>query len=206
MHITLFDNLDKKLFSSRNNKFLSFPFEIDIISIFRKNIVKNLLNLETKPYKLIILDCDNTLWGGVLDEKGKNGIKYGERGVGKIFKNFQKIVKTLKQKGFLLSLSSKNNSENVWEVMKKRRMYLSEKDFIYPKVNWNEKFSNISTTLKELNLRPEDTVFIDDNVIEINKVKKYIKNINVIHIKKPQDTLNKIKADIRFKKKHSTRR
>ena len=86
--------------------------------------------------------------------------------------------------------------------MKKRRMYLSEKDFIYPKVNWNEKFSNISTTLKELNLRPEDTVFIDDNVIEINKVKKYIKNINVIHIKKPQDTLNKIKADIRFKKKN----
>ena len=71
VHITLFDNLDKKLFSSRNNKFLSFPFEIDIISIFRKNIVKNLLNLETKPYKLIILDCDNTLWGGVLDEKGK---------------------------------------------------------------------------------------------------------------------------------------
>ena len=56
MHITLFDNLDKKLFSSRNNKFLSFPFEIDIISIFRKNIVKNLLNLETKPYKLIIFN------------------------------------------------------------------------------------------------------------------------------------------------------
>ena len=183
MHITLFNNLDKKFFSLRNNKFLSFPFEIDIISKFRKNIVKNLSHLETKPYKLIILDCDNTLWGGVLDEKGKNGIKYGERGVGKIFKNFQNIVKTLKQKGFLLSLSSKNNSENVWEVMKKRRMYLSEKDFIYPKVNWNEKFRNISTTLKELNLRPEDTVFIDDNVIEINKVKKYIKNINVIHIK-----------------------
>ena len=201
VEVTSFKDLNKKFFSTRNKKILSFPFEIDIISKFRKNIHKNLSNLEMKPYKLIILDCDNTLWSGVLDEKGINGIKYGERGAGKIFKKFKKKIKNLKRKGFLLSLSSKNNSEGVWETMKKRRMYLSQKDFIYPKVNWNEKFINITKTLKELNLRPEDTVFIDDNIVEINKVKKYIKNINVIHISKPQDTLNIIKADIRFQKK-----
>ena len=89
--------------------------------------------INAKPYKLIILDCDNTLWGGVLDEMGLQGIEYDEDGVGKVFKDFQNELKKLKDKGFLLSISSKNTSEKVWEAMTKRNMILSKKDFIFPK-------------------------------------------------------------------------
>ena len=63
-----------------------------------------------------------------------------------------------------------------------------------------EKYQNISSTIKELNLRAEDIVFIDDNLIEVKKVKKFIKNINVIHIKNPGEIRKKIKDDLRFQK------
>ena len=194
------NNLSKKLFNLRNKTILSFPFEIDAISKFKVNIIKNLSYLNIKPYKLIILDCDNTLWGGVLDERGIKGIDYGKNVIGKVFKEFQSQLLILKKKGFLLSLSSKNNSEKVWEAMQKRNMVLSKKDFILPKVNWHEKFQNIKSTLKELNLREEDVVFIDDNYIEIKKVKEYIKNINVIHLNEPFDSVKKLKTDPRFQK------
>ena len=113
--------------------FLGFPFDIKIISRFKYLIVKNIDVLNSKPYKLIILDCDNTLWGGVLDEKGLHGIKYNEDGIGKAFREFQSELKKLKDKGFLLSISSKNNSEKVWEVMQKRNMVLSKKTLFFQK-------------------------------------------------------------------------
>ncbi len=197
--LNIINNLEKKIFNLRNKKILSFPFEIDIISIFKRNITKNLF-LNIKPYKLIILDCDNTLWGGVVDEIGIHGIDYGKKGVGKFFREFQNYLMALKKKGFLLSLSSKNNSEKVWKAMKKRKMVLSKKDFILPKINWEEKYQNIILTIKELNLRAADIVFIDDNLIEVKKVKKFIKNINVIHIKNPGEIRKKLKDDLRFQK------
>ena len=86
------------------------------------------------------------------------------------------------------------------ESNEKRKMVLSKKDFILPKINWGEKYQNISSTIKELNLRAEDIVFIDDNLIEVKKVKKFIKNINVIHIKNPGEIRKKIKDDLRFQK------
>ena len=112
---------------------MGFPFDIKIISRFKYLIVKNIDILNSKPYKLIILDCDNTLWGGVLDEKGLHGIKYNEDGIGKAFREFQSELKKLKDKGFLLSISSKNNSEKVWEVMQKEIWSYQKKTLFFQK-------------------------------------------------------------------------
>jgi FkbH-like protein len=132
----------------------------------------------------LILDCDNTLWGGVLNEDDFSDIKYNnKREVDFTFKNFQEKIKELKNKGFLLSLCSKNNENQVWSFFKKKKMVLQKKDFILSKINWNEKSSNINYILKNLNLRPEDCLFIDDNILEIDKVKRKIKNINTYHLK-----------------------
>ena len=165
------NNLNNSFYNARNKTFLGFPFDIKIISKFKSLISRNMDLINAKPYKLIILDCDNTLWGGVLDEMGLQGIEYDEDGVGKVFKDFQNELKKLKDKGFLLSISSKNTSEKVWEAMTKRNMILSKKDFIFPKINWNEKFLNIKEISNSLNLRAQDTIFIDDNIIEIQKLK-----------------------------------
>lgn len=192
--------LENKLFSDRNKLYIKFPFDILILKKFNKIINKNIKILNSKPYKLIILDCDNTLWGGVLDEDKSKGIIYGNDDKGIIFKQFQKRIKKLKNDGFILSISSKNNEKDVWRCMKNRKMVLQKNDFLNPKINWNEKYLNIEKTISELSLRSSDTIFIDDNILEIQKVKKFVKGINCLHINDPLNIEKKIENDLRFQK------
>lgn len=200
LFIHLINNFRINNFSLRNEVLLKFPFDINTIKIFSSKINKVIKVSQSKPYKLIILDCDNTLWGGVLDESKIRGIQYSGDGIGKIYENFQHELKRLKNQGYILSISSKNNENAVWEAMKKRSMILNRKDFISPKINWDDKQINISNTLKELSLRPEDTVFIDDNILEIQKVKHYISNINTIHLKEISKIFDYLNKDFRFQK------
>ena len=131
----------------------------------------------TKPFKLIILDCDNTLWGGTIGEDGIASVKYSEDGDGKVFEDIQRHLKYLKKQGFLISLSSKNNEKDVWKTFQNRKMELTKKDFLFPKINWFEKYINIKRTLTELSLKEDDVLFIDDSKLEIDKVKKKIPKI-----------------------------
>lgn len=197
---TNFLNFKNKFFDRRNLLTLKNPLKINYFEIIIKKIFENIKSTQIKPYKLIILDCDNTLWGGVLDEAKKEGIKYGKKNEGLLFSDFQKKLKKLKQKGFILSISSKNNEKSVWSTMKNRSMILNKNDFIAPKINWGNKEDNIKQTLNELTLRAADTVFIDDNIVEIQRVKESIKDINTIHIKNPEDTKIILENDKRFLK------
>lgn len=200
LYTKIYLELEKRFFNNRNNLFIKFPFNIYILKKFSKIIMENLKIVNSKPYKLIILDCDNTLWGGILNEEKKDDIVYGDEGEGIIFKNFQNKLKTLKNEGYLLSISSKNNEKDVWDIMKKRKMILQKKDFLRPKINWVEKHINIKKTIFELSLRASDTIFIDDNILEIKKAKKFIKNINCLHIDEPSNLEKKIEHDVRFQK------
>jgi FkbH-like protein len=200
LHLKTFFELENRIFNDRNKLYIKFPFDISILKKFKKIITRNIKILNSKPYKLIILDCDNTLWGGILDEDNIKGIIYGDREKGLIFKKFQRKIKKLKDDGFLLSISSKNTEKNVWETMKSRRMILQKNDFLNSKINWSEKYLNIKKTISELSLRSSDTIFIDDNILEIQKVKKFIKGINCLHINNPLNIEKKIDNDLRFQK------
>jgi FkbH-like protein len=79
-------------------------------------------------------------------------------------------------------------------------MILQKKDFLNPKINWDEKYINIKKTLSELSLRPSDTIFIDDNILEIKKVKKFIKGINCLHINSEINIKKNITDNPRFQK------
>lgn len=195
-----FNNFGDDEFSYRNLFYLKFPFEIVFLKKKVQTILNNIKICNSKPYKLIILDCDNTLWGGVLDEDKEKGIIYGGDNDGEIFFQFQTRLKKLKEKGFILSIASKNNEENVWKVLKKRKMVLQKKDFIQAKINWNEKYHNIKETLNKLTLRPADTLFIDDNLLEIKKVEEFIPKINTIHIDDNSQILNLLDKDIRLQR------
>ena len=144
------NNYSEIKFNKRNYKQISFPFEINSLEKITKIIINNNEASLAKPYKLIILDCDNTLWGGVLDEDGKKKLLYANTGKGLIYYNFQKILKSLKEKGFILSVSSKNEEKKVWEAMKYKKMFLQKKDFIFSKINWSEKEHNIKSILASM--------------------------------------------------------
>ena len=177
----LFSNLGfEKNFDLRNYYLMKSRFSLAGIKKLSKSIFFH-LSTEKKRKKVLLLDCDNTLWGGVVGEDGYNKIILGDEGIGLIYKNFQKVVKKLINSGVLIVLVSKNNEFDVKEVLKKNKnMILKEKDITVMKVNWQEKSKNIIELSKELSLGMDSFVFWDDNPIERKKVKMNVKDVTVI--------------------------
>lgn len=135
---------------------------------------------EGRTKKVLILDLDNTLWGGVIGEDGVEGIQLSEEKEGKIFRDFQKSIRLLKKTGVLLCIVSKNNEQDVVQAFRKNRMMiLSLQDFIIKKINWEDKAVNIVHIAKELNVSIESCVFIDDNPAERERVKKALPQLVV---------------------------
>jgi len=190
----------KNVFSLRNNYYLRCPFSQDEIIELSSKIKNHILKITSKTFKLIILDCDNTLWGGTLGEDGVESIEYSEDGNGKIFLDVQKHFEKLKGQGFLLSIASKNNEKDVWIAMNKRKMALNRKDFLFPKINWNEKYLNIRQTLNELSLKEDDVLFIDDDALEREKIKKEFSKMSILDIDDLGNYLNLLMEHPRLQK------
>lgn len=125
--------------------------------------------------KVLILDCDNTIWGGVIGEDGIKGILLGQDGIGCAFVDFQKEVKNLINDGVIVALASKNNEADVWNVFNNHpAMILKKSDIVSWRINWAEKSENIKSIADELDLNIDSFVFWDDNPIERDKVKNII--------------------------------
>lgn len=122
--------------------------------------------------KVLALDLDNTLWGGVAGEDGLSGIKLADSGIGKCYKEFQQVVRLLQKAGVILALVSKNNEQDALEIIDQHpHMLLRSKDFVAQKINWDNKSENIKRIAEELNVGLESMVFIDDNPVEREEVK-----------------------------------
>lgn len=134
-------------------------------------------------HKVLVLDCDNTLWGGVIGEDGLSGLKIGTDGIGKVFIDFQQVILALKNHGVLLTLASKNNQEDVWKVFDEHEsMILQRKDIIAAKINWKEKSANIRELASELGLDLNSFVFWDDNPLEREKTRLAIPEILTVDV------------------------
>ncbi|MBR7088549.1 MAG: HAD family hydrolase [Mogibacterium sp.] len=117
--------------------------------------------------KIIALDLDNTLWGGVIGEDGVNGIELAEHKEGGRFYDLQLRLLEMQKRGTLLAVNSKNNPEDAKEAIEKHPSMLLRGDcFVSEKINWNDKASNIKAMSAELNLTEGSFVFIDDNPVE----------------------------------------
>ncbi|MCR5626494.1 MAG: HAD-IIIC family phosphatase [Lachnospiraceae bacterium] len=128
------------------------------------NIIKSLMG---KNKKVLMLDMDNTLWGGVIGDDGPDNIETGqETPIGQTYSEFQTYIRALGQLGVLLTLNSKNDEETALAGLKRDDSVLKPEDFIYKKINWLPKSENLINTAKELNLLPESFVFVDDNPAE----------------------------------------
>lgn len=130
--------------------------------------LRRLINaLEGTIRKVLVLDLDNTLWGGVLGEDGLAGIQLSSEGKGLIYKEFQQICKDLLSSGVVLSVCSKNNEEEVRAAFANHPdMVLHWDDFAAHRVNWLPKHENLQSIANELNLGLDSLVFIDDSAAE----------------------------------------
>jgi FkbH-like protein len=129
-------------------------------------------SIALKRKKCIVLDLDNTLWGGILGEDGITGIKLGGSYPGNAFADFQAGLLELSKKGVLLAICSKNNEKDVSSVWKNLpSMILKREDFTASRINWYDKAKNIEELSKELNIGLESFVFIDDSPTERELIK-----------------------------------
>lgn len=130
--------------------------------------------------KCLVLDLDNTLWGGVVGETGSNGVTLARTGIGSNFYDFQVAVKNIKKSGIVLCICSKNNYDDAAEVFEKNdNCFLSLDDFVLTKINWENKYSNIQKIAEELNIGLDSIVFVDDSPIERDQVKTFLPTVAV---------------------------
>ena len=147
---------------------------------FSFNIANIIKSIYGKNKKMLVLDLDNTLWGGVIGDNGQNGIEIGqETGIAQAYTEFQTYLKCHKQLGVLLAINSKNDLENAVEGLRHPDTVLSPEDFIVIKANWNNKDQNIEDISDELSILPDSFVFVDDNPAEREIVSAQISGIAV---------------------------
>tara|TARA_B110000008_G_scaffold48446_1_gene47145 strand:- start:976 stop:2637 length:1662 start_codon:yes stop_codon:yes gene_type:complete len=174
-----------KAFDNRNWYFAHCRFSTQGIGLIASNVKKILDKHFAPSAKVLALDCDNTIWGGVIGEDKINGIVLGEDGFGQIFVDFQKEVKNLIAQGVIVVLSSKNNEKEVWQVFDKHgAMVLTREDIISSRINWNEKSQSLEEIAFELGLGLESFVFWDDNPIERDKMKTILPEVVTVDVPK----------------------
>jgi FkbH-like protein len=126
---------------------------------------------KAQPKKCLVLDCDNTLWGGVIGEDGVGGVMLSDDFPGSAFRQFQKQLAMLRRSGVFLALNSKNNPDDAWEMFDTHSgMILKRWDISAAKINWRPKSDNLREIAAELNIGLDALVFIDDNKFEIEEV------------------------------------
>lgn len=136
--------------------------------------------IELKRKKCIVLDLDNTLWGGVLGEDGERGIKIGEGYPGNTYRFFQQYLLELRRNGVILTVCSKNNESDVLTIWEKHpEMILRKEHFTTYRINWNNKADNIRELAVELNIGLDSIVFVDDNPTERELVKQMLPEVSV---------------------------
>ena len=136
--------------------------------------------------KCIVLDLDNTLWGGIIGEDGFDGIKLGDDPIGRAYVEFQNNLLALNQRGVLLAINSKNNFDEAIQVIKEHpNMILKEDNFACVRINWNDKVANMKEISDELNIGLDSMVFVDDDPINIEYVRSNLPE--VVSIQMPAD-------------------
>lgn len=135
--------------------------------------------------KCLILDLDNTLWGGIIGDDGFDNIKIGSLGIGKAYTEFQYWLKKLRQRGVILCVCSKNSESVAKEAFVNHPdMILQLNDFAVFMANWNNKVDNIKNIQQILNIGFDSMVFLDDNPFERDMVREAIQDITVPELPK----------------------
>lgn len=156
---------------------------IPILSFNLANIIKSIYG---KNKKALVLDLDNTLWGGVVGDDGVEQLEIGqETSNGQVYQAFQRYIKECSSIGIMLNIDSKNDYENAIAGLNHPEGILRPEDFILIKANWELKSSNILEIAEDLNIMPDSLVFVDDNPAEREIVRQLDKGIAVPEIGTP---------------------
>ncbi|MEO0836383.1 MAG: FkbM family methyltransferase, partial [Cyanobacteria bacterium J06642_3] len=152
-------------YDPRGDKSGSVPYTPEYYTALGTAIARKINVLKTLPYKVIVLDCDRTLWNGICGEDGAEGVT-----IDPAYKKLQEFMVAQSEAGMLLCLCSKNNEADVWQVFDYHQMPLQRRHLVQWRINWQAKSENIKSLAQELNLGLDSFIFIDDNPLECAEV------------------------------------
>jgi FkbH-like protein len=157
------------------------PFVLEVMENAVADLASAIRAVKGYSRRLILLDLDNTIWGGVVGETGWQGIRLGGHDhIGEAYKDFQRELKAMATRGIQLAIVSKNNEATALEAIDNHpEMLLRRSDFAGWKINWGDKAENIALLSRELGLGVESMVFIDDNPVERDRVATAFKQLIV---------------------------
>lgn len=172
-----------RFYDERNYHWLKQPFSPEGLSVLGRHIATGLRALTSGRRKVLVLDLDNTMWGGVVGEVGPNGIAIGGTTEGEAFAAFQMHVKRLKESGVVLAACSKNNEADAREPFEKNdQMILRLDDFAAFHASWDAKPARLREIAREINLGLDSFVFFDDNPAEREHVRAELPEVLVIEV------------------------
>jgi FkbH-like protein len=163
------------------------PFRGPFLDLYARRIAGCVRAIKGLAKKCLILDCDNTLWGGVIGEDGMDGIELDDKTEpGASFHRFQREVIKLHDKGVMVAICSKNNEDDVWNVFDGHRHSVLKKDHLVAwRINWDNKAGNIASIVDELNIGLDSVVFVDDNPRELALIADRLPDVTLIAV--PED-------------------
>lgn len=160
------------------------PYTKSFYNILAQQVLSRTRGFGSFFYKILVVDCDNTLWGGVIGEDLIGGIKLNPYDYpGNVFWRIQQEIASLEQKGILLCICSKNNVNDVDEVLNNHPdAVLRGSNFIIKKINWNDKSENLLEIAQELNVGLESIIFLDDSSFECEAIRNKLPNVRTFQV------------------------
>lgn len=164
------------------------PFSVEFLPEVGRGLASIVRAIYQAPRKCLVVDCDNVLWGGILGEDGPAGLRLGADYPGAAYKEFQRFLKALHERGFILALNSKNNEDEVISFIDESpEMVLRMEDFTSYRINWEDKVANLRELADEINIGLDSMIFIDDSDFECNLVTSALPEVQVAQF--PTDPL-----------------
>lgn len=157
------------------------PFASGCVPLYSDHLLRVVSAIRGRSRKVLVLDLDNTLWGGVIGDDGIDGIRLGQGDPrGEAYLDVQRAAMALKRRGVLLAVCSKNTEEIALAVIRKHPdMVLREDDFSAFQINWQDKATNLETLADRLSLGLDSFVFLDDSPVEREQVRRSLPQVFV---------------------------
>ena len=189
----------KQFYSNKMWYMSSMPYSREGLLVTAKEIQRALSAAFDSRKKIVVLDLDNTLWGGVIGEDGVDGLELSDHKEGQRYYDFQRQLLEMKQRGIVLAINSKNNVEDAEAAINTHpSMLLHSTDFVSKKINWENKSINLKEMEHELNITEAGFIFIDDNPVERETIKGECPEVTVPDFPKDSTELLCFAEDIYF--------
>jgi FkbH-like protein len=177
---------------ARANEISHIPYTRQFFNGLGTMIARRFYRIQAPPHKVIVLDCDNTLWRGVCGEDGPSAVRIGPG-----YRALQEFMLAQRDEGMLLCLCSKNNEEDVWSVFEQNpRMILKREHFVRSRINWQSKSENLRALSKDLNLAVDSFIFLDDSALECAEVESRCPEALTLQLPEQESEFKKFLAHV----------